>query len=105
MNNEKLEEIKQLMGEQFQALIDVYISDNQSRLKEIEANIQLANFKQIKLLSHSMKSSSANIGADEIAMLAASIEQYAIQESIDNIHGLMPMLKKAIDEVIQILNN
>lgn len=105
MNYQKYKEIKQLMGEDFKKLLAVYISDNKKRLVDLEEMIHKRDYREIKLISHSMKSSSANIGADQASNLAASIEQYAISESIANIQDLLPQLKKAFDEVIQILNN
>lgn len=105
MDYKKLNEIKQLMGEDFHKLVAIYISDNKKRLDELDEKIHKCDYLEIKQIAHSMKSSSANIGADQASSIAANIEQYAISESIANILVLLPQLKIAIAEVFQILNN
>lgn len=105
MNYAKFEEIKALMGNDFKLLVDTYIRDNTKRVEEIGNSINLVDYTKIKDIAHSMKSSSANIGADEVSNIASSIEQYANELSISRIQALFPILKKEIDEVFDILNN
>jgi HPt (histidine-containing phosphotransfer) domain-containing protein len=105
MNFNKLNEIKTLLGPDFQNLVSVYTKDTCSRIQEIETCIKSSDFNRIRHLAHAMKSSSANIGADSVCELASEMEELAINTSANGVSELLPKLKKAIDEAIQILNN
>lgn len=105
MNLIKLNEIKDLLGDDFLTLLDVYTSDTNNRYTELEKALKGDDFNSIRQLSHAMKSSSANIGADTVSSIAAKIEEAAKEETRNPILESLPQLKKAIEEAIQIMNN
>lgn len=105
MNLSKFNEIKALLGDDFATLLVVYQADTSHRLEEIENAIKAKDFNKIRQLSHAMKSSSANIGADEVSSIAATIENAAKEEIAETISDSLAGLKKAIEEAIQIMNN
>lgn len=105
MNFSKYNEIKALLGDDFTTLLDVYQNDTSHRLAEIENAFKVKDFNKIRQLSHAMKSSSANIGAEEVSSIAATIENAAIDEIAETISASLVGLKKAIEEAIQIMNN
>ncbi|NHJ88029.1 MAG: Hpt domain-containing protein, partial [Asgard group archaeon] len=98
MDLEKFSEIKNLLGKDFAALLDVYQSDTRSRFRDIEKAFLEPDLNKIYQLSHAMKSSSANIGAQEVSEIAAIIELAAKSQSVDEISKRLPELKKAIEE-------
>jgi len=105
MNLSKFNEIKALLGDDFTKLLDVYRADTTHRLEEIEYAIEAMDFMKIRHLSHAMKSSSANIGAEEVSAIAATIEHAAKEEIAETVSDSIEGLKKAIEEAIQIMNN
>lgn len=86
-----------------QELIDMYVEDAQNHLDSIFQLLTSADFPQIKQVAHTLKGSSANIGALKIANTAASIEKAAgLQEDIS---PLALELKSNFEETKTVLTN
>lgn len=105
MDLEQLRYIQSLMGNDFNLLKDTYIHDNSSRIEDMSAYIRSRDFKSLRHHAHSIKSSSANIGAVEVADLAEKIENAALDEKIHEMDDLYQSIMKEFENVKKILNN
>ena len=105
MNETKYNEIRTLLGDEFEVLKEVYSRDTENRIADIASCLDKGDSGEIRQLAHAMKSSSANIGAEEVSVLAANIESYALDENISEIRLIFPSLKKAVEDTIKFMNN
>lgn len=105
MNETKFNEIKELVGDEFNSLKRAYIQDSCDRLSIIEKSIAQDDFDEVRQVAHALKSSSANIGADEVSNLAATIEKFALENQSAKLKSLYPGLKKAVEDSITFMNN
>jgi HPt (histidine-containing phosphotransfer) domain-containing protein len=58
-------------------LIEMFLTDAPSRLRDVEAGLASSDIKLVERASHTLKSSSANIGAMNLSALAKRIEELA----------------------------
>lgn len=71
---EQLAELKEVLEDEFQVLINTYLADAQMRLALIEQGIAKQDYEQIRLAAHSLKGASANIGALILTQLCEQLE-------------------------------
>ncbi|HNN29485.1 MAG TPA: Hpt domain-containing protein [Agitococcus sp.] len=74
LDMEQLNELKEVLEDEFQVLINTYLIDAQLRLKLIEEGLDTNNYEQVRLAAHSLKGASANIGALILAQLCEQLE-------------------------------
>ena len=74
LDMEQLNELKEVLEDEFQILINTYLIDAQLRLKLIEEGLDTKNYEQVRLAAHSLKGASANIGALILAQLCEQLE-------------------------------
>jgi len=104
INVELFEQLRVLMGEKFKLLIDTYISDNSSRIDQLQVAIKGENWSEVRELSHAMKSSSANIGATELSLFCQQIESDSVN-NVDEIKLKYDRLRNEFQAVVSCLNN
>ncbi len=65
-------------------LVAMYVHDAQARIEELHIAIREHNATEIKQISHSLKGSSANLGARDLAAICAELEQTADNSFADS---------------------
>ncbi len=70
-----LDDLKQLMDEDFEDLIHAFIESSQSNIDEMWSAYKLQDIKTIQRMAHSLKSASANLGASLLSTLAEILEK------------------------------
>lgn len=83
-------------GELFTRLLGIFEFDMPNLILDLESNLKSAQFVNAKKISHSIKSSSLNMGAAELASIASNLEDSISQ---NNIHqdGLVIELRKCFE--------
>ena len=93
LNQDALNEIKDMMGDSFPELIKNYIAASSKSISSLENELTKSDgydYPNIRLHVHSMKSSSAQIGFEEYSKLASKIELDIIN---NNYAAILPDLK------------
>ena len=85
INNDMLDELKELMEEDFHLLIETYISDADKRVEQLSDAIASNNSKEVRELAHSLKGSSSNLGAELLAQLSQVIENKGANDNLTGI--------------------
>lgn len=89
-----IEELYEIMEEDFVGLILSFLQVAPDLIREIEAGILDGDTQQMILPSHSLKSSSANVGAMLLAETAMQIELSARQQDLAHIPELFEVLNE-----------
>lgn len=84
---EQLHEVKDILGDKVKPLIEQYLEDTQILLSEIDVARSSGNDVDIINAVHSMKSSSFQVGANNIMEQAALVESF-LRECEDEIAAL-----------------
>lgn len=92
VNAELIDELKDLMGTDFVTLLDTYIQDSQHRLLTIEVAIAEGDADSIVSHAHSLKGSSANVGAYLVEQSCANVVVLAREGNINGVDDLYPEL-------------
>jgi len=79
-------------------LFSRYLSDSQQIIKQLEIALNQEDAASTTRLVHSLKSTSANIGAARLSELAKSLEGLAHEKKLDEINGQMDALVGLFDQ-------
>ena len=93
------------MEEEFPALINSYIEDAPKLLTDILSSSKEADREILVRAAHTLKSSSNNLGAIKLAMIAEAIEKQSQEHKLSAAATLIPSLQAALDETMEALAN
>ena len=105
IDQQVLAALKELMEEEFPALINSYIEDAPKLLADILSSSKEADREILVRAAHTLKSSSNNLGATKLAMIAEAIEKQSQDNKLSVAATLIPSLQAALDETIEALAN
>ena len=105
IDQQVLASLKELMEEEFPALINSYIEDAPKLLADILSSSKEADREVLVRAAHTLKSSSNNLGAIKLAMIAETIEKQSQDNKLSVAATLIPSLQTALDETIDALAN
>ena len=80
LDTENLEELKDIMGDQFGMFAEQYIETTENLIEKAETALSSGDLENLYSATHTLRSSSANIGATMLADIALSIELLAQEE-------------------------
>lgn len=107
IDEKKLSELKNLLEESFSMLICTFIQDTEDQLLKLEKNIQQKKYTELCKIAHSMKGSSANMGAKYLYNLTLELESACKKEeylssekTIHLIRQHYPTLKSLLEKLI-----
>jgi len=83
-NAEALDEVKDLMGDKFDLIVDQYLESSMGYLSCIEQGLKNCDAKIIASSAHPLKSSSASLGLINVSQLAQKIELLSDGASEEN---------------------
>lgn len=70
-------------------LIDLFLSDAPARLREVEVGLAKGDITLVQRAAHTLKSSSANIGAMTLSGICRRIEELARKQDCTGIQSLL----------------
>ncbi|MCG8426777.1 MAG: Hpt domain-containing protein [Chromatiales bacterium] len=91
------------MEEDFIGLIDSYLENTPTLLNGIEAGVANQNCSQVAVSSHSLKSSSANVGAMKLSELSKRLELAARADEFSQVQELAAEVVAQYQKVEQAL--
>ncbi len=87
INKNMIEELKELMEDDFPLLIETFLTDCESRLVALDKAILESNATKIRELAHGFKGSSSNLGADQLSEISFTIESMGRDNILENIES------------------
>ena len=83
----------EVSGNLLTQIIELYLHDSPGKLANLDQAVKDGNSREIMALAHSLKSSSANLGADRLAELLARLEKKGRNESLEGSSELFADIK------------
>lgn len=83
IDNEVLDELRAMLGDEVDRLIDVFLEDTPRLISALESAAVGPDFNGLRDAAHSLKSSSANLGAMSLSAAAKRVELGARQQSLE----------------------
>lgn len=84
-----LQELKDVMEDEFPLLINTYLIDAQLRLEALQKSFNYDQAEEVRRTAHSFKGSSANLGALELVELLRKMEDCGREGKLDKAEGLL----------------
>jgi two-component system sensor histidine kinase/response regulator len=107
INRQALENIRALSASNGDALLErvlqAYLEDTPAHLRTIRAAIDSGSTVQIRKAAHSLKSSSANVGADALAQRCREMEQLGRNDTTAGAAALLDEMERSFQAVRQAL--
>ncbi len=94
-----LNELKEIMGDDFSELVTVFISDSQIQLDDLKAAIEASDAPTIRRVAHTVKGSSANLGIETLSSICKELELNAAENNIENADELFNSIVKEYNDV------
>ena len=67
-------ELRELMGDDFGALIQAFAADSGAQIREIDAALAKADAERVRRYAHSLRGACVNLGANDLAELCEQVE-------------------------------
>lgn len=104
LDREAINELKEMLGEDdfpivFAELVHTYLEESPSLIQGLLNGLENQNYQQIKINAHSLKSSSASLGAKHFSQLCKQLEMSVVEENFELIPQLIPTIVKEYQEV------
>ena len=104
---DQINELKQMMGDNssvcLHEIVYAYIEEATAIIQQIEISAQQTDAEGASKSAHSLKSSSAAIGAQAVSKLCDHIEQFGSAGNIDSIRLLLPQLQTKHQQTVSAL--
>ena len=89
LNNELLNELRELMEDDFSVLLETYLAESQRQFTGARGALESDDLEALKRFAHSLKGSSSNIGAEVLAVLCGKLESGAKHDERDVLPQLL----------------
>lgn len=76
----QIAELVELMGDDFDSLVEAFLRDSADRINQLDQAFTDGNFDQVRRQAHSLKGSSSNLGAVQLAKRCQKLESLAPQQ-------------------------
>lgn len=74
-------------------IITIYLEDTPQRIAELDQSLANGDIPRFTRAAHSVKGSSANLGASVVRSVAEKLEHQSAREGLDNVAALLAELK------------
>jgi len=105
IDEERINELKESVSGAFDKMVEAYVEDLPVLATSLEDAINAKDGPQVQHYAHSIKGSSKNFGAVELADVAKEIESMARENQIQDLHTQLISIFEEVDRVIEYLNN
>jgi HPt (histidine-containing phosphotransfer) domain-containing protein len=95
LNIAHIQELKDIMEDAFDDLVATYIQDSEDKLKLLKKEVKNIDDQAICILAHSLKGSSLNICAEDLASIYKQIED---SSRINDLSTIEPLRVQAMSE-------
>jgi len=86
-------ELKIIMENEFENLYLTYLTDSEDKLQSLASAVEALDAKTTRLIAHSLKGSSQNVGAVAVSANCELLENAAREGDIDAWHGLLAQIE------------
>lgn len=108
LSTKSLSEIKEFMGDEIIQLLEMFEQETPTILKKLNTALRNNNIEEIEKMSHMLKSTSANIGANGLSFFSRKMELAAKNNTVEELPVLFSKVKKSYTltskEIIKYIN-
>ncbi len=94
-----LNELKEIMEDDFDELIETFIADGQKQLDALRVAIDASIVPDIRRIAHTLKGSSANLGANALSETCKVLEHDAAEDNLGDVNKQYEKIRNAYEAV------
>jgi HPt (histidine-containing phosphotransfer) domain-containing protein len=101
INHEQVTSLKEILDQDtLKELIVIYTADAQELLIKISQQLGGEDYVGIKATAHSLKGSSANLGAESMQILSKKLEDFALEKNLSAMNECYKSMQTTLPETI-----
>lgn len=101
-----LERLREWGGDKLAAqMVRLFLKNSGARMDQIRLGVGNADPEEAERGAHSLKSSAANIGAENLRTLATQVESAALDQDVERMRSILPELEAAYASVMATLES
>ncbi|HJV03035.1 MAG TPA: EAL domain-containing protein [Burkholderiaceae bacterium] len=104
VDRDVFDKLRDILGATLPHAINPFLEDAPTSLDELEQAVHGGDIETARARAHALKGSSGNLGATDLAQLAAQAEQLAIAHKVAEIEPLLPQLRASYHDVAEFLH-
>lgn len=94
-----LAELESIMEDDFTSLLEAYLVDSSQRFADAVSAWHRGDMDALRRNAHSLKGSSSNVGAVDLAEFCCTLEHLARDERVDEVPLALAQVRAELDEV------
>lgn len=98
LDRDVVNELRSVMGENFETLVESFFRDSEQRLTLLHDAIQQGEADEVRQTAHSFKGSSGNLGAQVLSGLCLELEQAGRSGQLGEASELLERIRQAYVE-------
>jgi len=99
LDKEILESLKEALGDRFTHVLQVFLEETPRALQEMLDLCEAGDFEHVRILVHSLKSTSASVGAMVVSELSSDLEEKLKTGDNSTTAADLANIKAAFDQV------
>ena len=103
LDSDVVSELQDVMGQDFQVLVDSFQRDGEQRLTALRAALAEQDTETLRCQAHSFKGSSGNLGAARVCQLCLQLESLATEGELDQVPTFLDSLERAFQQACEAL--
>lgn len=103
IDSETIVMLKDVMGEDFQELIDTFLNDSRMRIPLLHEQLASGDIESLRQTAHSLKGSSGNLGATALSELCFQVEKQAKQQQTEGLNTVLEQIESEFHRVVEAL--
>ena len=99
IDSNNLNMLKEIIGEDLKEILNVFLESTPDSIMQLQNAINSNNLSKVQSCAHTIKGSAANVGANQLSLLASEIEQLAKLNDSSKLDTLLSQViteKKAV---------
>lgn len=94
-----LNELKEIMEDDFNELITIFISDGINQIELLKQAIESSETENIRRIAHTLKGSSSNLGITGLSELSKTLEYSAAENQLADADALLKKISSEFETV------
>ncbi|MEA1988073.1 MAG: Hpt domain-containing protein [Pseudomonadota bacterium] len=100
VDTSNLDMLKDIIGDELKDVLNIYMETTPDIILKLQEAVATQSVSTVKLQAHTLKGSAANIGANQLSMISAELEQKAKHSDMDSLPRLLSKIEsesRAVD--------
>lgn len=105
VDTETLTMLKEVMEDDFNALITTYLDDASARIPQLQTLLDSEDAEELRHCAHSLKGSSSNLGATALSELCFEVETRAKDQQLEDVEDFLRKIEQEYEQVKVVLSD